>query len=313
MILIRLLIILFSFLASIFLNAQQSLSEEIMLKNGPIELSGTLTIPEGVVKPPLAIFIHGSGNIDRNGNQTGVSIKADYIKMLNDSLVMRGIAFFRYDKRTANPNNRAHFTKNAVFESLVDDAKIIIEHFKKDFRFKNITVIGHSQGSLVGMLACSPAVEKYVSLAGLSETMQEAVVRQMGNQNPAIVPMVEAHFNELMATDTIKQVNPVLLSLFHPLNHQFIKTYNAYRPEKVIKNVEAKTLIINGDADSQVRVLDAELLFKAKPGAQLAIIPKMNHLLKEVHSAEENLASYYKPDYPISAQLVEILATFIKN
>lgn len=313
MLLIRLLIILLSLLASVFLNAQQSHSEEIMLKNGPIELPGTLTMPDGIENPPLAIFIHGSGNIDRNGNQAGVSIKADYIKMLNDSLVQHGIAFFRYDKRTANPNNRAFFTKNDVFEALVDDAKIVIEHFKNDNRFKNITVIGHSQGSLVAMLAYSPGVEKYVSLAGLSETMQEAVIRQMGNQNPAVVPMVKSHFNELMATDTIKEVNPTLLSLFHPLNHQFIKTYNSYHPEKVIHKVNAKTLIVNGDADSQVRVLDAELLHKAKPGAQLAIIPKMNHLLKEVHSSEENLASYYKPDYPISAQLIEILATFIKN
>lgn len=313
MILIRLLIVLISLLTSIILNARQILSEEIILKNGPIELAGTLTIPDNVKNPSLAIFIHGSGNIDRNGNQAGLNSKVGYIKILNDSLVKHGIAFFRYDKRTANPNNHAFFSKNSVFEDLVDDAKIVIEHFKNEKRFKNITVIGHSQGSLVGMLAYTPSVDKYVSLAGLAETMQEAVIRQMGNQNPALAPIVEAHFNELMATDTIKQVNPLLQALFHPVNHQFIKTYNAYRPEKVIHKVKAKTLIINGDADSQVRVLDAELLHKAKPGSQLAIIPKMNHLLKEVHSAEENLASYYKPEYPISTRLIEVLATFIKN
>ncbi|MCB0375891.1 MAG: alpha/beta hydrolase, partial [Sinomicrobium sp.] len=118
--------------------AQEIVSEAITINNGAISLPGTLSYPRVKERLPLVIFIHGSGNIDRNGNQAGLNIKANYIKMLSDSLNGRGIAFFRYDKRTSNPENNKNMLKTIVYEDLADDAKQVIRYFKDDKRFRKI-------------------------------------------------------------------------------------------------------------------------------------------------------------------------------
>ena len=59
-------------------------SKEILLKNGDIELPGTLTYSKA--SKNLVIWIHGSGDVDRNGNQASANVKANYIKQLRDSL-----------------------------------------------------------------------------------------------------------------------------------------------------------------------------------------------------------------------------------
>ncbi|MDX1315299.1 MAG: alpha/beta hydrolase, partial [Eudoraea sp.] len=88
------------FFLLIQMHAQEIISEEIAMSNGDIMIPGTLTYPENS-KSPLIIFIQGSGNVDRNGNQAGTVVQAAYIKTLRDSLNHRGIAFYSYDKRTS--------------------------------------------------------------------------------------------------------------------------------------------------------------------------------------------------------------------
>ena len=67
--------------------------------NDSIKLPGTLSYNKDLKSQPLVIFIHGSGNVDRNGNQSGVNVQANYIKQFRDSVNKYDIAFFSYDKR----------------------------------------------------------------------------------------------------------------------------------------------------------------------------------------------------------------------
>ncbi|MCB0374536.1 MAG: alpha/beta hydrolase, partial [Sinomicrobium sp.] len=121
------------------------------------------------------------------------------------------------------------------------------------------------------------------------------------------------HFEELAATDTIREVHPFLMSIFAPANHKFLQSYIAYDPAAMIKKVNVPTLIINGDADLQVRVEDARRLQQAKPDAELVIISGMNHLLKEVNTIQENRQSYFDERYPLSGALVSAISGFIKK
>ncbi|MEM9687683.1 MAG: alpha/beta hydrolase, partial [Bacteroidota bacterium] len=143
---------LFLFFALPFF-AQDIISEEIVITNEAITLPGVLSYPKVQEKLPLVIFIHGSGNIDKDGNQSGINVKANYIKMLSDNLNQNGIAFFRYDKRTVRPENMNSVLKDNSYEYLVEDAKKVIAYFKEDIRFHQMILIGHSQGSLTAMLA----------------------------------------------------------------------------------------------------------------------------------------------------------------
>jgi len=73
------LVLLFVFSNSF---AQEIVSEEIELWNDSVAIPGTLSYPETTKKIPLMIFVHGSGNVDRYGNQSGTFVQANYIKTL---------------------------------------------------------------------------------------------------------------------------------------------------------------------------------------------------------------------------------------
>lgn len=310
----KLLIVYLVFPILIF--AQEVKTEELDLKNGDISLPGTLTVAQSKKKTPLVIFIQGSGNGDRNGNQVGTAMQIGYIKTLRDSLNTKGISFYSYDKRSANINNLKSI-KDISFKGFVSDANVAIDHFKNDKRFSDITIIGHSQGSLVGMLAINTrndkAVSSYISLAGPGKTFDKTIVEQLTAQNPDLGKAAKEQFEELVQTDTIKEVNPFLVSIFTPTYQKFMKEWATENPATEIKKMKIPVLILNGDADLQVSTDDAKLLKNAQPKATLKIIPKMNHVLKTVNSIVENQEAYTSKDYEISKELINAIDKFVSN
>ncbi|QLG44219.1 alpha/beta hydrolase [Costertonia aggregata] len=306
------LLLVFLIMPFTLVIGQNIISEEIQLKNGGIHLPGTLSYPDSEEKVPLVIFVHGSGNIDRNGNQAGTPVKADYIKILADSLNQEGIAFYRYDKRTATPSN-LNKLESITLSDFVLDAKMAIDFFSNDGRFNSIVLIGHSQGSLVAMLSVTDAVDGFISLGGPSQSIDKVFIAQLSKQNKAFESVVRQHLEELATTDTIQKVNPFLTSIFAPKNQKFIADWMKYHPKKEIEKLTLPILIINGDVDLQVTVEDAENLHKANANSRLQIIPKMNHVLKIVNSMEENIRAYSDKSVPLSTELISTITDFIKK
>lgn len=276
-------------------------SEEINLNNGVIQLPGTLSYTSE--KSPLIIWAHGSGGVDRHGNQP------NYIQQFRKAINQENIAFFSYDKRTANPKNAA-FLNDILMEDFVSDLEIVISKFKKDERFSSIILIGHSQGSLLAMLAAKN-VDKFISLAGAGETIDKTLVRQITNQDENFGKLTEKYLKELKETGSIKEVDPNLMSLFAPQNQTFLSSWIELNPIDEVKKVTIPTLIIQGDKDLQVQILDAENLHKAKPGATFVIVKNMNHVLKTIEKEEDNLKSYMTDNFPISETLIKEIKHFI--
>ncbi len=289
----------------------QIIEEEINLVNNEILIPGTLSYSETGKKQPLVIFVHGSGNIDRNGNQKGTPIQINYIKALADSLNNHKIAFYRYDKRTSTADNFDKL-KGITINDFVSDVEVAIQNFKNDSRFNSIHLVGHSQGSLIAMLATNKNITSYTSIAGAGTTIDKIIVQQISAQNPELGNIAKEHFKELFETDSIETVNPNLISIFAPQNINFIKNWAKINPEKEIKNLNIPVLILNGNTDTQVTVSNAEELKIASQNAQLEIIPKMNHLMKEVNSLTENQQAYIDAKYPISPKMLKVLIEFIK-
>ena len=304
---------LFLMLGCFVFSQEYIISEDILIMNDSIKLPGTLSYNEELKSQPLVIFIHGSGNVDRNGNQAGVNIKANYIRQLADSLNARGIAFYRYDKRNSIEENVKFMMDDLDFYRFVDDVNLAIAKFKNDNRFSSITLIGHSQGSLVAMLASQEDVDKYASLAGISEDMGDFIINSYKQVSEDMSAMAKEQINELKETGTIEAVNPALAHLFSKQNQPFFITWMAYNPSVEINKLEIPVLIINGTKDLQVKVEEANKLHEAKPGSQLVIIENMNHTLKTIEKDEDNIKSYYSPDYPLSEELIQTLEVFIKK
>ncbi len=291
--------------------SQNIVHQDIFLKNDSIILPGTLSYNKTLKPQPLVIFAHGSGTINRDGNQLPFSTP-NYIKQLSEALTNSNIAFYRYDKRNATKANLKFLIKGMSFDELTNDLKIAINQFKDDKRFSSITLIGHSQGSLVAMLATSKYINKFISLAGPAISIDKVLVKQITNQlGTETGKILKNHLEELKQTGTIKNINPTLQGLLHPSNQKFLKTWGEYNPTAELKKLTIPTLIINGTKDLQVTPDDAKLLYESALNAQLKIIDKMNHVLKTIYYNDNNLKSYTSSEFKISQELVNVITEFI--
>ena len=291
-------------LMGITIGFAQITTEEITIQNQAIQLPGTLTYSSE--KSPLIIWVHGSGGVDRDGNQP------QYIKQFRNAVNKKNIAFFSYDKRTANPQNSAFLKDGVFFNDFVFDVEEVVNRFKNDTRFSSITLAGHSQGSLIAMMALKN-VNKYISIAGAGETIDKILIKQLNAQSPEYGKIAKAHFKELKETGSIKEVNPNLMAIFAKPNQEFWSSWIVIDPIREIKKITIPTLIVNGDKDIQVGIENASNLKEVKPTASYAIIQNMNHILKDIQKEEDNIKSYSAPAFPVSKKLIETIVSFIKK
>jgi len=292
--------------------------EKIEFSKADIEinslLKGTLYSPlKQSKKTNLVILIAGSGPTDRDGNQKGLTNNS--LKLLAEALANNGIAVYSYDKRIFAQIASGKLDEASLsFDNFIDDAKAVIQYFKNQKKYHSITIAGHSEGALIGMVAADGNADGYISIAGAGRPIDEVLVEQIGKQAPFLKEEVQKNLETLKSGTTFELKNQMLASLFRASVQPYMISWIKYNPQSEIKKLHVPTLLINGDKDIQVSVNDAQLLQQAKPDAQLKIISNMNHIFKEIKGDEaENKASYTNPDLPISKELPMIITTFIQS
>ena len=274
------------------------------------EVQGTLLSPTGENQPPLAILIAGSGPTDRDGNQA--LFKNNSLKYLAEGLAEKGIATFRYDKRViAQINNATVQEEKMTFEDEVNDALLVVNHFKD--KYKKIILIGHSEGALIGLLVAQKVVvSKFVSISGAGNSSATLIEEQIGKNAPQLKEESQKIISQLRKGELVENISPYLAPVFRKSVQPYLISWFKYEPTKEIAKLQIPILIVQGTNDLQVEDKEAQLLKEAQPKAQLLLIEGMNHVLKKVKTLEENQQSYLNPDLPISGELVEGIASFIK-
>lgn len=305
--------LLFLLICIPFLSFAHGFDElEIGIAAKGVNLSGTLTMPAHAnSKIPLVIIIAGSGPTDRNCN--GQGFKSDAYKKMATQLALNGIATYRYDKRGIGKSSVENFKEEDInFEVMIDDAKAIITHFEKDTRFSKMTIAGHSEGSLVGMMAVTEN-QKYISIAGSGFPISEILKEQLKDKLGPMKNVVYAKIDSLQQGKNVANDLMGLESLFRPSVQPFLKTWMALNPAKEIKKLKCPILIVNGTHDLQVSEKNALALNKANSNSKLVLVPNMNHLLTEIESekAEDNYASYQNPTLSISKKMMDEVILFI--
>lgn len=285
----------------------------IILHTGSGDIFGTLTTPKTFTKIPVALIIAGSGPTDRNGNNQ--MMKNESLRMLAYSLANNGIASLRFDKRAIGESmNAAKSETDLRFENYIDDAKGWIELLKKDNRFSKVVVVGHSEGSLIGMIASVHIADGYISIAGAGKSADKIIKEQLTSQPQTVKDLSFPVIDSLVLGKTISNVNPMLNSLFRPSVQPYMISWFHYDPQIEIQKLTIPVLIIQGTNDIQVSEEDALLLAKANSKAQLVLIKKMNHVFKIVDGDRNaNIAAYNNPVLPISSELTNSIVTFIKK
>lgn len=275
-------------------------------------IDGTLLIPTDIEKPNLAIIIAGSGPTDRNGNQN--LLKNNSLKKLAEGLSKEGIATFRYDKRIVKQIRRNNVDMNIRFDDFIIDAISILEHFKNSDAFNKVYIVGHSQGSLVGVVAAKQGADGFISLAGAGKPIDEVIIDQVTNTAPIFTDDTKRVFSILKDGKTTTDYPRALESIFNLDTQPFMMSWMSYNPQEEIRDLEIPILIINGTKDLQVSEEEANLLHSANSNSTLKIIQKMNHILVPIEGDTlENSKSYNESQRKISEELIKTIVSFINN
>ena len=291
-------------------------AEEVTVEIASGTLHGTLVIPRDVEQPPVALIVAGSGPTDRNGNSLLIPGRNDSLELLAEGLARQGIASLRYDKRGVGESAAALGNEaDLVFDDLVGDAARWLDLLAADDRFGAMFVVGHSEGSLIGMLAAErAAADGFVSLAGSGQTAGDLLRTQLADNLPAnLLEEATTILDALEAGETVADASQELASLFRPSVQPYLISWFRYDPAEVIARLEMPVLIVQGTTDIQVSVADAELLAAADEDAELVVIEDMNHVLKSVPAGEDPMASYGDPTLPLANGLVDAIARFVRD
>ena len=298
------LIILFSILSlSVTVRAMEEQSVSLDTPTGKI--NGKIGLPDAE-KPPIVLLIAGSGPTDMDGNTNsgGFSMKNNSLKLLAEGLAQRGIAAAKKER-------------DLRFEDYVADAQGWIDRLSDDSRFSDVFVLGHSEGSLIGMLASvdNPKVKGFISLAGAGRPAYDIIEEQLSGQPAEIRHLVKSINDSLKAGKEVSNIPMGLMTLFRPSVQPYLISWYRYNPQEVIAKLRQPVLILQGDKDVQVSEEDAKLLKQSLPKAQFQILKDMNHVLKTCESVDMQVqqATYANPDLPVQEDLLITIEKFVKR
>lgn len=286
------------------------IESQVVLNTKSGSIYGTLTTPANMKEIPVALIIAGSGPKDRNGNNP--SMKNDCLKQLAWQLANNNIASLRYDKRGIGESKDAVTNESELrFDNYVNDAEQWIALLRNDKRFSDIIIIGHSEGSLIGMIAGRKA-DKFISIAGAGQPADKILKVQLSSQPKMVQDMMFPIIDSLKAGKKVENINPALSSLFRPGVQPYLISWFAYDPREEIKKLKLPILILQGTNDIQVTQDDARSLNAANPNSKLVMIESMNHVLRKVAGdRQENIATYNNSATPIDETLVKSITAFI--
>src|SRR5215475_12406107 len=194
-------------------NAPRQAAEPIVLETPTGKLFGSLELPKSSAPLPVALIIAGSGPTDRNGNSPLLQGANNSLKYLAEGLAAQGIASVRYDKRGVAESIKAAASESDLrFETYIDDAVLWGKRLRADKRFSSVIIIGHSEGSLIGMVAAQKMnADAFIAIAGVGRPAPQALLEQLKGKLPAdLQNMAEMITKNLSEGKTVEDIPPAL-------------------------------------------------------------------------------------------------------
>ena len=325
----------------------EAIERDVAFASGDLSLAGTLRLPltdDDVY--PAALFIHGSGPVNRDGNaidlETGnIVMEIDVYRQLAVALSDVGIASFRFDKRGVSDSEGD--ATLASRSDLLDDARAAIQVLREQPEIDpdRIILIGHSEGSyLAPVLAVEdPDIAGVVLLAGGARALDaitrwqvESLLGQQGIEGAALeaalaqqdqyTAFVEASQGE-WSDYTVAELQAEIPWLGEeaavqlkatPLALSWLREHYLAEPAEVIAQLQDPVLIVSGEKDFQVPSSEAGLLSELLETAGnddvvVHVFPDLNHLLR-YHPEEPNL-TYRHVNEPVDPRVIEAVQDWI--
>jgi pimeloyl-ACP methyl ester carboxylesterase len=284
-------------------------STAIALNTGTGTLNGTLELPAGCGPFPIVLFHSGSGPTDRDGNQPPAGFVPDTIKQLAQSLAAQAIASVRYDKRGVGASlDAAPPEVDLRLATYVGDAMAWVERLHADTRFSSVTFAGHSEGSLIGILASAQSqVALLASLEGPGRKLADVLKEQLGrNLDASLVVQADQIVDQLAAGNTVPNVPASLAPLFPPSVQPYLISELSVDPSAEMAKLTIPSLVVQGTTDLQVSIQDAMLLASAGKRTRLLVVDGMNHELKAATlDAASQSATFTNSRLPVETKVID--------
>lgn len=298
-------------------EASDAYTEVLVQLEAEKPLEAVLTLPKTSGKPPVVILIHGSGPSDKDETIGENKPFAD----IAHGLAQRGIASFRFDKRTyAYPDDAADYA--TVQGEVLHDAAAAVQQMKNNKSVGNVYVLGHSMG---GMLAPTIAAESAGDVTGIIMLAgtPRSLVDLMYDQNMELIESLKLLPDQ--AQEMIDEVNAQLNPLrtlgendtgdYLGAPASYWASLNAIDTAAVAEGLDIPMLVMQGTDDFQVSVENDfnawKELLEGREGVSFKLYDGLNHLFMPTSGKRD--ATEYDTASVVDPQVIEDIATFIKE
>lgn len=320
-------------------------TKELVFKNkeDDIQLTGTLTLPNYIKNPPVAIIISGSGPQNRDGDMFGHQL----YYVLADYLTRQGIAVFRYDERGVGQSTGTFNT--AGIAEFTRDATAALEYLKKRSYLKEsqFGFIGHSIGGIIApqIAATNDDVDFTVMLAGpgingdvlmlsqkaalerlmnvpeaqieqgqeLVSTAYNVIVNSASTNSAIKDEVIAALLNKLGPNVPIQQVESITDQITTP---EIISLLRA-QPSTYLSTINTPIVALNGKKDFQVPYEDNLAAIKeafasgSNKNTRTVAFEDLNHLFQE--STTGSLSEYSEIEQTMAPKVLAFITKWIKE
>lgn len=256
---------------------------EVTFGDSKNPITGILTLPKNVKKPPVAILVPGSGDHDADES---IGTNKPF-RDLAHGLAKRGIAVLRYNE-SSSINDIPEFT---IQDDSLNDASSAIKYVKKCGLVdkKKIYIVGHSLG---GMMAPKIALDNkdvagIVCLAGSPRKAEDIILDQnrilLEADKSVTKELLNIHMAQVKAAvdkiKNLKESSPEYI-LDYPASYWY--SLNQIDTPKIVKKLKIPIFIAQGSADFQIYAdidyVEWQKLLKDKKNVTFKLYDNLNHL-----------------------------------
>ncbi|MEA5534549.1 alpha/beta hydrolase family protein [Crocosphaera sp. XPORK-15E] len=299
------------------------------------KVKGTLTLPDGINKPPVCLFIGGSFPQTRDGNLD--NSKTDFFPVplpqrnlfKDEAKIFQalGIATFRYDKRGCGESEGD--CKDVSLLDLLDDAREALNWLKQlpEIDHNKIGVLGQSEGAFIALMLASESsdISFYIWQGGIYHDLEYILTWQRDNfwkleqetinNLKEIFPLIYWVYVDLdQLFQQAKQGNNYYKLGDETWSQDFYlplwKEHLEYPPHSFIHQIKCPVLLLHGELDHNTPPTEALLTQKALIEAgniqvTTHIFPGLDHSFRRLGTPDEDFITAMKrPLDPVLSQAI---------
>ena len=310
-----------------YVNAELFTELRIECGGKDFKNSGRLSIPKSKTPMPVVIIVPGSGGIDKD-----CSIGPNKIyKDLAWGLASKGIAAFRYDKKTHQYLNKLLEDDSlgkepfTVENEYLQDLEEIITAIsaRKEINPHQIYILGHSQGGyLIPMFNKKfKSIAGFISMAGTLREIPSLAIEQIeyinGSQKLTSKDSIAmAELKDKMQNSTRARIHSMTSNsqVMGPYTIDYWKYMASYHPEELALKISKPLYVLQGERDYQVKMIDFDIWKKTmqnKKHVYFKSYPSLNHLF--IEGKGPSMPKEYTQAGNMSEEVVNDIVSWLKG